>query len=138
MLRSERKRVLIMHSKRLQSVAAFFFTLVLVCSSVAAHDLPMNSIMNAFVKVEPKQADLVVRVPLDLLRGVPFPLKDSQYDLSASGPATQLALLLLEDGFVLMEDGVHLTPSASSGRLSPPSDRSFESYESAAALADRP
>jgi hypothetical protein len=138
MLRSERKRVLVMHNKRLQSIAAFFFTLALVWSSVAAHDLPMNSIMNAFVKVEPRQIDLVVRVPLDLLRGVPFPVKDSRYDVGASGPAAQLALLLLEDGFVLLEDGVRLTPSSSSGRLSPPSDRSFESYESAAALADRP
>src|ERR1700675_1139414 len=123
MLRSERKRVLIMHSKRLQSVAAFFFTLVLVCSSVAAHDLPMNSIMNGFVKVEPKQMDLVVRVPLDLLRGVPFPVKESQYEVGASGPLTQLSLLLLKDGFLLSEDGVRLAPSSSSGRLSPPSDR---------------
>src|ERR1700675_1207826 len=128
MLRSERKRVLIMHSKRLQSIAAFFFTLVLVCSSVAAHDLPMNSIMNAFVKGEPRQMDFVVRVPLDLLRGVPFPVKDAQYDVGASEPAAQLALVLLEDGFVILEDGVRLTASSSSGRLSPPSDRSFESY----------
>jgi HupE / UreJ protein len=119
-------------------MAALFLTLALVCSSVAAHDLPMNSIMNAFVKVEPRQMDLVVRVPLDLLRGVPFPVKDAQYDVGASEPAAQLALVLLEDGFVVLEDGVRLTPSSSSGRLSPPSDRSFESYESAAALADRP
>jgi HupE / UreJ protein len=109
-----------------------------VWSPAAAHELPVNSIMNGFVKVEPKQLDLVVRVPLDLLRGVPFPVRDSQYDLAASGPAAQLALLLLEDGFVLFENGVRLTPSSSSGRLSPPSDRSFESYEAAAALADRP
>jgi hypothetical protein len=110
----------------------------MVCSSAAAHDLPMNSIMNGFVKVQPRQIDLVVRVPLDLLRGVPFPVKDSQYDVTASGPATEIALLLLEDGFAVFEDGVRLTPSSSKGRLSPPSDRSFESFEAAAAVADRP
>src|SRR5437016_14437062 len=104
----------------------------LLCTSFGqvlanAHDLPLDRMMNAFVKIEPKQADLVVRVPLDLLRGVPFPLKESQYDLQVSGPATELALLLLEDGFVLQEDDVRLTPSASSVHLSPPSDRSFES-----------
>ena len=137
-LRLQQRPALIMRKNRLWSMAALFLTLVLVCSSVAAHDLPMNSIMNAFVKVEPRQMDLVVRVPLDLLRGVPFPVKDAQYDVAASEPAAQLALVLLEDGFVLLEDGVRLTPSSSSGRLSPPSDRSFESYESAAALADRP
>jgi hypothetical protein len=90
------------------------------------------------VKVQPHQVDLVVRVPLDLLRGVPFPVKDSQYDVAASGPAAELALLLLEDGFVVFEDDVRLTSSSSKGRLSPPSDRSFESFEAAADLADRP
>jgi HupE / UreJ protein len=126
------------YTNRLRSTATPFLMLLLVGSSVAAHDLPMNSIMNAFVKVEPKQVDLVVRVPLDLLRGVPFPVKDSQYDVVGSDSAAQLALLLLEDGFVLLQDDVRLTSSSSSGRLSPVSDRSFESYESAAALADRP
>jgi HupE / UreJ protein len=126
------------HRNRFLSIASIGAAFALVCSSVAAHDLPMNSIMNAFVKVEPKQVDLVVRVPLDLLRGVPFPVKDGRYDVTASEPAAQLAQLLLEDGFVLYENGVRLNASASSGRLSPPSDRSFETYESAAALADRP
>ena len=57
--------VLIMN--RWRFMVLLFLTLALACSPVAAHDLPINSIMNAFVKIEPKQADLVVRVPLDLL-----------------------------------------------------------------------
>lgn len=125
-----------MHGRRLLYIVSSLLVSAFVCSPVAAHDLPINSIMNAFVKVEPRQIDLVVRIPLDLLRGIPFPLKDSRYDVAAAEPAAQIALLLLEDGFVLLENDVHLTPSVSSGRLSPPSDRSFESYESAAALAD--
>jgi hypothetical protein len=120
-----------------RAVATLFALLAMVCQS-AAHDLPMNSIMNGFVKVQPHQVDLVVRVPLDLLRGVPFPVKDSRYDVAASESAGELALLLLEDGFVVFEDGVRLAPLSSKGRLSPPSDRSFESFETAAALADRP
>ncbi len=123
---------------RFRFTAALFLALALASSLVAAHDLPTNTIMNAFVKIEPKQAHLVVRVPLDLLRGVPFPLKASQYDLAASGPATQLALLALAEGFVILENGVRLTPSDASGRLSPPSDRSFEDYDAAVALANRP
>lgn len=127
-----------MRRKRLFSIVALLLMSAFVCSSVVAHDLPMNSIMNGFVKLEPQRIDLVVRIPLDLLRGVPFPRTGSQYDVAASEPAAQLALLLLEDGFVLLENDVRLTPSSSIGRLSPPSDRSFESYESAATLADRP
>jgi len=128
----------VIRRSQLRFMAVLPLMLAVVCSSVAAHDLPMNSIMNAFVKVEPRQIDLVVRVPLDLLRGVPFPAKGSQYDVAASGSAAELALVLLEDGFVLQENGVRRTPSASRGRLSPPSDRSFESYESAADLTARP
>jgi len=94
--------------------------------------------MNAFFKVESRRADLVVRVPLDLLRGVPFPVKDSLYDVTASGPATQLALLFLEDGFVVLENGVRVAPSSSTGRLAPASNRSFDSFESAARFADTP
>ena len=125
-------------SIRWRFTAFLFFALALVCTQATGHDLPMNSIMNSFVKIEPKQADLVVRVPLDLLRGIPFPLKGSQYDLAAAAPAIDLALAVLADGFIIQEHGVPLTPTASSGRLSPPAERSFEDFESAVALAHRP
>jgi hypothetical protein len=104
----------------------------------AAHAFPINTVMNAFVKIEPKQAQLVVRIPMDLLPGLPFPLAGPHYDLAASGTALQLALLTLPEGFILLENGVRLTPTKTSGRLSPPADRSFESYETAATDTDRP
>ena len=127
-----------MTGNRFRFTAALFLALLLSSSLLAAHDLPTNTMMNAFVKIEPKQAHLVVRIPLDLLRAVSFPRKDDQYDLAASGPATRLGLRLLSEGFVLLEDGEQLVPSESSGRLSPPADRSFEGYESALALVGRP
>jgi hypothetical protein len=123
---------------RLLAIVALLLMSAFVGAPAVAHDLPMNSIMNAFVKEEPQQIDLVVRIPLDLLRGVPFPLKDSDYDIAASAPMAQLAVLLLENGFVVLENGAPLKLSSAAGRLSPPSDRSFESYELAAAIADRP
>jgi LEA14-like dessication related protein len=76
----------LMRKNWLLSIAALLLMSAFVCSSVVVHDLPMNSIMNAFVKEEPKRIELVVRIPLDLLRGVPFPVKDSQYDVAASEP----------------------------------------------------
>ncbi len=107
-------------------------------SFVVAHDLPTNTMMNAFVKVEPHQADLVVRIPLDLLRGISFPTKGVQYDLAAAGPATQDALRALEDGFVLLENGVRLKASQANGRLSIPSDHSFSDYDSAVGVIAQP
>ncbi|HYL15960.1 MAG TPA: HupE/UreJ family protein [Terriglobales bacterium] len=105
---------------------------------VLAHDLPTNTMMNAFVKIEPTQAHLVVRVPLDLLRGASFPMKGAQYDLATAGPATQATLKALAEGLPLWKDGHRLVPSSSNGRLSLPSDRSFEDYDHALQTAERP
>jgi hypothetical protein len=124
--------------KRLGFWGTLGFALEVASSLATAHDLPVNRMMNAFVKIEPTRAQLVVRVPLDLMRGIPFPLKGADYDLAAAAPATELALIFLADGFVILENGVRLAPSSSAGRLSPPSDRSFEDYDTAMALADRP
>jgi hypothetical protein len=114
------------------------FAIVLASSLVAAHDLPTNTMMNAFVKIEPHQAHLVVRVPLDLLRGATFPTRGTQYDLAAAGPAIQDALRILNDGFVILENGKRLTPSQSSGRLSEPSNHSFSDYDAAVASTAQP
>ena len=128
-----------MYSNRFQPGLAWCLALLLAaCAPLAAHDLPSNTIMNAFVKVEPHQLDLVVRVPLDLLRGVNIPIEGSQYDLAAAGPATQAALKALAEGLPIWENGVRLEPSSWSGRLTLPSDRSFVDYDSALHTADRP
>ena len=127
-----------MLNRRLKRTVLLGLALAITSSLAAAHDMPANTIMNAFVKIEPNQAHLVVRVPLDLLRGVPFPVKGGQYDLAASGPATQEALSALAQGFIRLEKGARLASTNSSGRLSLPSDRSFEEYESALALTSQP
>ncbi len=106
---------------------------VLLRSTAAAHDLPLDTTMNAFVKIEAQEAHLVVRVPLDLLHSVQFPVHDHQYDLAAAGPAMDQALRALAQSIVLWEDGERLAPSSSAGRLALPSDRSFASYSRAAA-----
>jgi hydrogenase/urease accessory protein HupE len=107
------------------------------CSPAAADAIPTNTIMNAFVKVEPKQVDFIVRIPMDMLRGLPFPQKGSQYDLAASQLVTELAVQTLTDGFIFWENSSRLTPTNAVGRLSASSDRSFEHYESAAAHVDQ-
>jgi HupE / UreJ protein len=106
--------------------------------TAAAHDLPVDRIMNGFVKIEPRQADFVVRVPLDLLLGVPFPLAGDHYNIAASEPAVETALKALAGAFELWEGNVRLVPSSATGQLAPLSDRSFEDYDRAVAQVAEP
>ncbi len=107
-------------------------------SPAGAHDLPLATTMNAFVKVEPDRLRLVVRVPLDLLHSVPLPLDGPQYDVAAAGPATQAAVAAIAQSLPIFEDGARLAPSSARGRLALPSDRSFAEYERAVAHVAEP
>jgi len=98
-----------------------------------AHDLPLDRMMNAFVTIEPRQLDFVVRVPLDLLRGVPFPLAGDHYKVDASRSAVETALKGLGSALQLWEDNARLAPSSAAGQLAPLADRSFEDYDRAVA-----
>jgi hydrogenase/urease accessory protein HupE len=104
----------------------------------SAHDLPLDRMMNAFVKIEPRQLDFVVRVPLDLLRGVPFPLAGDHYKIEASRAAVDTALKGLASALQLWEDNVRLVPSSATAHLAPLADRSFEDYDQAVAQVAEP
>ena len=80
----------------------------------------------------------MVRVPLDLLRGVPFPLAGDHYKIEASRPAVETALKALASALQLWEDNVRLVPSSATGQLAPLSDRSFEDYDRAVAQVAEP
>jgi len=103
-----------------------------------AHDLPLDRMMNAFVTIEPRQLDFVVRVPLDLLRGVPFPLAGDHYKVDASRSAVETALQGLGSALQLWEDNARLAPSSAAGQLAPLADRSFEDYDRAVARVAEP
>lgn len=119
-------------------VSGWLLCLALSSTPANAHDLPLDRLMNGFVKITPRQADLVVRVPLDLLLGVPFPLIGDHIDIAASGPAIQAALSALAADFRLWEGEVRLVPSSAVGQLAPLSDRSFDDYDRAAARLAEP
>jgi len=103
-----------------------------------AHDLPLDRMMSAFVTIEPRQLDFVVRVPLDLLRGVPFPLAGDHYKVDASRSAVETALKGLGSALQLWEDNARLAPSSAAGQLAPLADRSFEDYDRAVARVAEP
>ena len=104
----------------------------------SAHDLPLDRMMNAFVKIEPRQLDFVVRIPLDLLRGVSFPLAGDHYKIEAARPAVETALRGLASALQLWEGDVRLVASSAAGHLAPLADRSFEDYDQAIAHVAEP
>ncbi len=115
-----------------------FVFLIGGCGLLAAHDLPLSKTSSAFIKVEAHEADLVIRVPLDLLHAVSFPLDGNVYDLAQAGPATQQTLAALAADVGIWENGVRLVPSRSIGRLTLPSDRSFEDWDRALTHVSQP
>jgi HupE / UreJ protein len=106
--------------------------LLLLCASAGrAHEFTMDAVMNAFVRVDGNDAHLVVRAPLFLFKQVRFPVKGAEVDLANAGPAMERALGALQDNVALFADGKRLAATSSGGRLSLPSDRSFETYDRA-------
>ena len=98
---------------------------------LCAHEFKMDAVINAFVRIEPGEAQLVIRAPLYLFKSARFPVNNVEIDVDKSGPAIERALAAIEKDIALFEDDRRLTASKAVGRLSLPSDRSFESYEQA-------
>jgi hypothetical protein len=103
-----------------------------------AHEFALESLINGFVKIDAREAHLVVRVPLHVVATVKLPSKGAEIDLANAGPALQRVLEALGRDVILWEDGRRLVPTSAVGRLSLPSDRSFEAYEDAVAHVARP
>ena len=106
---------------------------LLACCCVPArgHEFKLDAIINAFVTMEPGEAHLVVRVPVYLFKSAKFPNNGTEIEIAQSGPALERALAAFQQDVVLFEDGRRLTASKASGRLSLPSDKSFDSYNNA-------
>jgi len=103
-----------------------------------AHEFKLDVAMNGFVTIDKDEAHLVVRAPLYLFKAARFPVKGSEVDVDNSRDALSRALDALEHDITLYENGRPLAPRSARGRLALPSDRSFESYEAAAAHVDAP
>ena len=99
---------------------------------VRAHEFKLDAVMNAFVKIEPGEAQLVIRAPLYLFKQARFPVTGVEIDVDNSAPAVERALAALQKDITLFENDRPLVASRATGRLSLPSDRSFETYEQAA------
>ncbi len=116
---------------------AFAIT-VAATTVLLAHDIPANLEMNAFFKVDANQAHLIIRIPLYLVRPADLPSNGREIDIASAGAAIARALNGIDTEIAIRENGTRLVSSGESGRLSLPSDRSFESYEQASAHVSQP
>jgi hypothetical protein len=103
-----------------------------------AHEFKLDAVINAFVKIEPGEAQLVVRAPLYLFKSVRFPVNNAEIDVDESAPAIQRALAAIQKDITLFENERPLVASHATGRLSLPSDRSFDSFDPASSHVSEP
>ena len=107
----------------------------------AAHEVPTDVRINAFVKPEGDRLELLIRVPLSAMRDVDVPLRGPGYlDLTRANEALRDATKLwLIDSIEIYENDVRLPPPRIvRARVSLPSDRSFASYAQARAHLQGP
>jgi hypothetical protein len=105
-------------------------------STTAAHDIPKSVTVLAFIRPSGNHLRLIVRVPLEAMRDVNFPLRGPGYLEIArlDSLLPDAARLWIANAVQLYEGGTRLTrDSIIATRVSLQSDRSFETYEKAVA-----
>ena len=112
-------------------------------SRQAAHDIPADVTVQAFVKPEGDRLRLLVRVPLEALSDMAFPTYGPGYlDLDLARQRDQFtdaAMVWMGQEVRLYENDVRLEfPEVTAIRISLPSDPSFETFERALAHVQGP
>jgi hypothetical protein len=112
-----------------------------VAGGAAAHEIPSDVTVRAFVKPEGRRMQLLLRVPLEAIRDVDFPAGPEGY-LDVEKLLPQLpdaATIWLGEFVALYQDGVRLAkPRVAAVQISLPSDRSFASFGEALAHVTGP
>jgi HupE / UreJ protein len=122
-------------------VVGFRLALLAVALLVApapapAHEIPADVTVQAFVEPAGRSLTVLLRVPLEAMRDVEWPLLGPGYlDIGAADPALrEAASLWLVDELAVFENGRRLeNPRLIAVRASRPADRSFATYASALA-----
>lgn len=121
-------------NKSLSRLAVAALALVLLAPRISAHEVPNEVTVLAFVHPEGKTLRLVLRAPLKSMRDIDVPTVEGGYlDFSRMPDAERHAAQVWVRDFVeVYENGKQLaTPVIAATRTSLPSDRSFESYDTA-------
>jgi hypothetical protein len=122
-------------------LAWLLLCLLLPAAPAWAHEIPPSVTVHAFVKPEAERLRVLVRVPLEAMRDVEFPLHDGIFlDLAQAGPQLETAARLwIAGGLEVYENGARLAaPRVPYVRASLPSERVFHDYEAALASVSGP
>ena len=115
--------------------------LLVLAGGVAAHDIPNDVTVQAFLRPSGQRLELLVRVPLKAMRDVIFPERGPGYlDLEKIDPLLSDAAIQWIANFVDVDEGATRLPRPRimATRASLESDRSFASYEQAIAHVTGP
>ena len=127
---------------RVLTIVGVLIALLVWTGRPAAHDLPADVVVHAFVKPEGQRLRLLVRVPLEAMRDVDYPTRGPEglLDLTrVDGALADAVALWLVPAFRVQEDSTTLArPRLAAARISLPSDRSFVSYDEALAHVTGP
>ena len=110
-------------------------------SAPSAHEIPARVTVIAFVKPEGQRLHLLVRVPLEAMRDVDFPLRGAGFlEIDRATPLLpDAAKLWIADYIDIYEEGRELAAGRIvATRVSLPSDRSFTTFDGALANMSAP
>lgn len=128
--------------KRLQLLALAAALIPSLPSPTTAHDIPATVLVRAFVRPNGSALRLIVRVPLEAMRDVTWPLRGPGYlDVAAADTLLRAAAQQWIASYVELYEGDTRLSGARlvAVRVSLPSDQSFGAYETALAhLAGAP
>ena len=119
---------------RLASIPIALLALLAAPTRVAAHEIPARVTVLAFVKPEGQTLRVLLRVPLESMRDVDFPLRGPGYLDLARTPSLlpEAARVWLAASLSLYEEDTPLDDARIiTTRIALPSDRSFTSYDAA-------
>lgn len=104
-------------------------------ASPAAHEIPRSVTVHAFVRADAGRLRVLVRVPLAAMRDIDFPQRGSFLDLARMDPGMRdgVERWILPDLQMVADGRLLPRPAVVAARVSLPSDRSFESFDSALA-----
>jgi hypothetical protein len=114
---------------------------LILANHAAAHDIPVDAAVQAFVKPAGRQLRLLLRVPLKTMRDVDFPERaNGSLDLVKLAPLLPEAATLWISGFVDVyeEESLLPKPRVASTQVSLASDKSFGSFDRALAHVTGP
>jgi len=113
----------------------------LASGRATAHEVPTDVVIQSILRPADGHIDFLVRVPLQAMRDVNFPLTGPGYLVISAADETlqDAATIWIAREVSLYEDGEYLAEwEIAAVRLSLPSDRSFDSYAQALAAFDQP